>query len=167
MRRSWRADVSADAGPGDAGAGAVMQGITITDIQKFEEEFGTLGLKVNPRTGANKRTQDDKEWYVIRVFLKCALMNGRFQLPLKVCKQSPPAPDFMLSHRSGAVVIEITEATSEADQRDMTLSERRNEPSLLGSDGGRFPGGIVGDQAERVFAADVLRAILRKRSKSV
>jgi hypothetical protein len=141
--------------------------VTINDAVSFEDAFGTLGLKVNPRTGANKRAQDDEEWFIIRRFLRAAVDNGKFEVPFNVRKQDPPAPDFAIEQKNSIVLIEITEAGARSDHREMTISEGDEEPTLLGEHGGRFKGGIVGDQAERTWSSDVLRAIRRKRSKQI
>jgi hypothetical protein len=145
----------------------VRDTVTIKNRSSFDVEFGELGLKCGPRTGANKRTQDDAEWFVVRRLLKAGLEIGRFQLPLTVTKRCPPAPDFSVVHENAVTLIEITEAASEADQRDTTRSEGSDGPTLLGEHGGRFSEGIVGDHVERVWVSDVLRAVRRKRRKSI
>ncbi len=40
--------------------------ITISSIKDFDVAFGQIGLKVGPRTGLNKRTKDEKEWFVVQ-----------------------------------------------------------------------------------------------------
>jgi hypothetical protein len=146
-----------------------MSKVTINNLESFDAAFGQLGLRVGPRTGPDKRTQDDKEWYVVRRFLKHAISEGCFALPISVQKEMPPAPDFVLK-RDCAVVgyVEHTEATVEVDQAEFTLSERAAElTSCHGEFGGRYSEGAVGDRPERDWAADVLRAIRRKRSKPI
>jgi len=139
--------------------------ITITKFEDFDLCFGDLGAKVGPRIGPNKRTQDQKEWYVVRRFLKEAISARKFQLPARVERGHPPDPDFLVVGNLMRALIEITEATSEADQREMTLQEYTNEPILLGDLGGRFRGG--GGEPGHLWASDVVEAIERKKEKSI
>jgi hypothetical protein len=139
--------------------------VAIRKIDDFDSAFRELGAKVGPRTGRNKRTQDEKDWYVLRCYLQQAIAAKKFSLPLVVTRGSPPAPDFSLEHKRGSAVIEITEATNNADQREMTLGELRGVPYLLGELGGRFEGG--GGEPGHLWASDILEAVERKRSKSI
>jgi hypothetical protein len=142
--------------------------IHIAAFAQFCPAFGTLGLQVGSRTGAGKRTQDDTEWYVVCRFLKEGMLAGVFKPPLSVRKASPPEPDFVLEGSDGKAValIEITEATDPADQREMTEFEGSKKPAmLLGGLGGRFAGGA--SQPGRTWASDVLDAIKRKEVKTI
>jgi hypothetical protein len=162
-------DVSADAGglgSRDAGVGEVRGEVKIADLGSFDSTFGSLGLKVGPRTGPNKRSQDDKEWYVVRRFMWEATSAGMFRFPLLIRKANPPEPDFALGIGDTESFIEITEATDEADQREMTTFElSENSVALLGTFGGRFADGA--SQPGRAWAADVLDAIERKKGKTI
>jgi hypothetical protein len=142
--------------------------IQIATLARFCAAFGTLGLQVGSRTDVGKRTQDDTEWYVVRRFLKEGLLAGVFKPPLSVRKVSPPEPDFVLEGSDGKTMalVEITEATDPADQREMTEFERSKQPAmLLGGLGGRFAGGA--SQPGRVWASDVLDAVARKEAKTI
>jgi len=141
--------------------------IEIRHLAGFDAAFGELGLKVGPRTGVAKRTQADKEWYVVRRFLNAALRAGICIAPVTVEKLDPPAPDFGLRSESGAVtgLIEITEATHPGDQREMTEIERSDEPALLGEFGGRFADGA--SQPGWEWATDILDAVDRKTGKAI
>jgi len=63
-------------------------------------------------------------------------------------------------------IVEITEATDPADQREMTESELRKKSKRLPGDfGGRFSGGA--SQPGKAWASDVLDAIKRKTGKAI
>jgi hypothetical protein len=145
-----------------------MDHVKISDLAALNDAFGTLGAKVGPRTGPNKRTQDDKEWFVLRRFLTTALSAKLFELPIAISKLPPPAPDFAATHGPSqkAALIEITEATDPSDQREMTEFEKSNENAmLLGAFGGRFSDGA--SQPKFPWASDIIDAILRKQDKSI
>lgn len=110
------------------------------------------------------------EWYVLRQFLEKAILEDIFKLPVKGRHGSPPyEPDFVLT-RAGTTdlvaLIEITEATDEADQREMTEFARSDERmALLGHSGGRFPRGAA--RPGLAWAADIVEAIKRKETKII
>jgi hypothetical protein len=139
--------------------------VTIGKFEDFDVAFGEVGAKVGPRTGANKRTQDEKEWYVQRRFLKIAIPARLFQTPLVIGSGTPPAPDFLVEDIRRRTLVEITEATDEADQREMTHQERFGKPILLGELGGRFKEG--GGEPGHLWALDIAEAIRRKGGKSI
>ena len=140
--------------------------ISVPSLREFDSAFGETGLIVGPRTGPNKRTKDDKEWYVVRRFLKEATLAKVFQCPLKIQKANPPAPDFLLENANGSALLEITEATDEADQMEMTKIELSDQSvTLIGEFGGRFKGGA--SQPGRAWASDVVCAINRKAGKGI
>ncbi len=142
--------------------------IKVPDIAGFCTAFGAVGLKVGVRTGAEKRTQDDKEWFVVRRFLKAGLRAGIFEAPISVQKRNPPEPDFALDLDDGDTVafLEITEATDQTDQKEMTAFEHSKKTAMLVGDfGGRFSGGA--SQPGRAWALDVLDAIRRKVGKAI
>jgi hypothetical protein len=64
-------------------------------------------------------------------------------------------------------MIEITEATCEADQREMTKRAEWGKSTLLGAFGGRFNRGASGRAPEMAWTADVLHAISRKSGKKI
>jgi hypothetical protein len=141
--------------------------IEVSDIGNFDAAFGDVGLKVGPRTGEAKRTQAEKEWYVVRRFLASGLHAGLFNAPFAVERLDPPAPDFGLRFRDGSAAgfIEVTEATHPDDQREMTEMERSGEAALLGEHGGRFADGA--SQPGWEWASDILDAIRRKQKKAI
>jgi hypothetical protein len=142
----------------------VNASINIAKLEEFDAAFGKLGAKGGSRTGPNRRTQDEEEWYIVRRFLKEAIAAEIFQLPLTIQKSHPPEPDFAVEY-SGRALIEITEATNEADQREMTRLELSDKPILLGELGGRFEGG--GGEPGHLWSSDIVEAIERKERKSI
>lgn len=145
-----------------------MTTVALSKLSEFDAAFGTLGTNVGPRTGPGKRTQDSKEWFVLRRFMFPALSAQMFEFPITIAKTEPPAPDFAIAHgvASMEALIEITEATHPKDQREMTKFEESDEGyMLLGDFGGRFAGGA--SQPKFVWAADILDAVLRKIDKSI
>ena len=140
--------------------------VTVPDLAGFCAAFGAIGSKVGPRTGGAKRTQDEKEWFVVRRFLKVALKEGIVTAPFSVQKQNPPLPDFGLQFGDAVVHLEVTEATHPDDQREMTVFEQSGtSAALLGTFGGRFAHGA--SQPGRAWASDVMDAIERKVGKAI
>jgi hypothetical protein len=145
-----------------------MNRVEIVQLSEFDAAFGGLGANVGPRTGANRRSQDAKEWFVLRHFMAAALNAKVFDLPIVIAKVQPPEPDFAATYGPArkAALIEITEATHPDDQREMTEFEKSGEGlMLLGDFGGRFADGA--SQPKLAWAADICDAILRKRTKSI
>jgi hypothetical protein len=134
--------------------------VTISNREELDIAFGSIGM-VRSRTGPNKRTQDDMEWYVIREFLRATINEGYFILPVTVRKESPPLPDFVLGADGKELLVEITTATNQVDQREMTEIERSGKPQLLGTYGGR-----VAANPQELWVNDVIEAIKIKKSKS-
>lgn len=144
----------------------MTQKVGIESPAGFDAAFGKLGLKVGPRTGPNKRSQDDTEWYVLRRFLKPAVLDGYFRCPLNIMKRE--SPDFELETEEFTAWVEITEATINSDQIEMTKVETSDSDTvLMGDCGGRFADGAAGNLPERVWAADIIRALRRKRTKAI
>jgi hypothetical protein len=157
-----------DTAPGQRRNADMAIRIRITDISTFDEVFGIVGQHVGPRTGSDKRTQDDKEWHVVRRFLKEALLANVFATPLTVWKEQPPMPDFGIEFGDAPkpAFIEITEATHPDDQREMTEFERSDKfAMLIGELGGRFAGGA--SEPGHAWASDIVDAIERKEGKPI
>lgn len=135
--------------------------MTITKLElsnnsDVPEAFGSLGAGVGPRRGPDRRTKDQKEWYCLRRYLVALAAHGSLQFPLKIIKSE--RPDFMIDAPHGKHGIEVTEATEEGWQRELTESEagKDDEPAgaqLIGGDG------FVGELPERDWCAAVIRAI--------
>lgn len=146
----------------------MMNRIEIVQISELDAAFGGLGANVGPRTGPNRRSQDPKEWFVLRHFMAPALSAKLFDLPTAITKAPPPEPDFAVTYgpERKLAFIEITEGTHPDDQREMTEFEKSGEDlMLLGDFGGRFADGA--SQPKLAWASDICDAILRKRDKSI
>jgi len=145
--------------------------IDARDSSSLAEAFGERGLDLShfPTRTARKQANNglEEELYVLRRYLFTLDAAGLLPYPLRLSKSE--TPDFAGIARGNALGIEITEATSPGDQREMTISERSGRPALLGTHGGRYKGGIRdgapperGRRADRDLTSDVLRAIRRK-----
>jgi hypothetical protein len=146
----------------------MLKNITIFRLSELDCAFGALGTNIGSRIGPDKRTQDSKEWFVLRHFMAAALRANLFDFPITISKTGPPAPDFTVMHGDlgKKALIEITEATHPDDQREMTEFQKSGKKlMLLGDFGGRFADGA--SQPKFAWAADILDAILRKRDKSI
>jgi hypothetical protein len=148
-------------------AATVFEMWSLQDLERVTASVGRVG----PRTGGGKRTKEQMEWYVLSRFLEKAIPAGIFRLPVAGRNGSPAReePDFVLM-RAGTndviALVEITEATDEADQREMTefeLSGKRM--ALLGHSGGRFPRGAA--RPGLAWASDIVTAIKRKELKVI
>jgi hypothetical protein len=145
-----------------------MSRVELTRLSEIDAAFGELGTNVGPRTGAKRRSQDAKEWFVLRGTMAAALKVDVFDLPIVITKVRPPGPDFAATHGPAhkPALIEITEATHPDDQREMTEFDKSGEGlMLLGAFGGRFADGA--SQPKLAWASDICDAILRKRDKSI
>lgn len=139
-----------------------MDRVEIDRLSDFDACLGGLGVHVGARTGPNKRSQDAKEWFVLRHFMAAALPLNIFQIPITITKGHPPQPDFAVMHGAARepAPIEITEATHPDDQREMTEFHKSGEAvMLLGGFGGRFAGGAC--QPKLTWACDIHDAIAR------
>jgi hypothetical protein len=141
---------------------------TAFEIQRLEDlERVTASVgQVGSRAGPDKRSHEQMEWYVLRHFLETAIPATIFKLPIAGRRGCPPdEPDFVLRHpeTSDVILVEITEATNEADQEEMKKFERSNERMiLLGHFGGRPPRGLG-----LAWASDIIDAIKRKEPKVI
>ncbi|SRR6266851_1982519 len=144
------------------------QVVEIRCLEDLDRAVASVGLPVGPRTGPHKRTKDKKEWFVFLRFLKATIPAGTLELPIVVRNGHPPdEPDFVATRgKSTIALFEITEATIETDQEEMTAFERSGKDMMmLGDFGGRFAGG--GGWPGGVWAMDIVAAIMRKRGKVI
>jgi len=134
--------------------------LTIESPDELTRIFQTLGMTVGPRRGPHRRTKDDKEWYCLRTYLLALLSQELVVYPFKINKSE--APDFIISNETrGFFGIEVTEATEEDWQRELTETETGKdddpaEGSLISEDG------FAGDQPEIDWCGAVVRAIEKK-----
>ena len=121
----------------------------------FSDDLGSLGACVGPRTGCAKRTQGQKEDYVLRRVLVALHRQGRLNFPFTVRASDQEAPDYVFTDPCGCWGLEVTEAGSECHQSAMTRIEGKagTQPSR--------------DDLEPFddFVEEVRRAIERKNKK--
>jgi hypothetical protein len=96
------------------------------------------------------------------------IASGMFELPIIVRNGHPPdEPDFVAVRGESTVALfEVTEATVEADQAEMTAFEYSGkEMMMLGDFGGRFAGGS--GWPGLAWARDIVAAVMRKDGKAI
>ncbi len=137
-----------------------MTRLTIMSNTELNEAFDTLGTRVGPRRGPDRRTQDQKEWYCLRRYLLTLAAHDLLSYPLDIGKSE--RPDFIVTDTArGRYGVEVTEATEEDWQRELTETEACEdddpaEAELIGGDG------FVGENPEHDWCAAVIRAINNK-----
>jgi hypothetical protein len=132
--------------------------VKVTSPTTLDLDFGSFGSVVGDRCS---RTKAQKEWWVLRRVLS---RDDGWLAPLEIWKASPPAPDFLVDCGSSRWGVEVTEGTAWLDQREMDVV--LDEPTLIGSHGGRGFGGYAGNQPELEVAGDIAAAIEKKRNKA-
>ena len=116
---------------------------TFSEGATFSDDLGSLGIWVGPRAGTARRTQGQKEDYVLRRLLIAWKRRGSLRLPLTVHASDQAAPDFLLQDAGGCRGLEVTEAGAEAHQRRMTGMAREERETWLVSEDGWTPSHIV------------------------
>lgn len=88
---------------------------TFSEPATFADDLGELGVFVGPRRGALRRTQDQKEDYVLRRVLVAQNRAGLLRCPFKVhaFDQKLEAPDFLIQGEGGRRGLEVTEASTQ------------------------------------------------------
>ncbi|HKI97512.1 MAG TPA: hypothetical protein VKB51_03455 [bacterium] len=121
--------------------------------------LGWIDDRVPPRAKRERRHQDHMEWYCLRGYLLALAASGQVAYPLTVRKSQ--SPDFLLEGPDGAVTgVEVTEATTEAFQRELSATEGQSGPHPIGP-----PEGWAGNEVERGLAAVVMERIATKAAK--
>lgn len=136
-----------------------MELATFGSADQLLDYFTNVDGTVGPRQGPNRRTHDQKEFYNLRQYLATLAAEGHLPFPLTVEKVE--SPDFLLTDGvSRKWGLEVTEATTQEWQRELTITEG-HETSLqpLGRDG------WVRNSAERETCAAILRAMRKKAHK--
>jgi len=112
---------------------------------------GTVG----PRTGPDRRTKDQKEWYCVARYLPTLAKQKLVQFPLELLKSE--SPDFVLTQDNGAEYgIEVTEAAERDYQEELAKTENLTRAHRISRDG------WIGDAQERDCTKSILTAIQRK-----
>ena len=138
-----------------------MDVITFKSADCLISHFESAGTEVGPRSGPHKRTQDAEGATLdpCRNPLRTVAANELLNFPLSIEKCE--SPDFLVtSEGTASWGLEITEATTQAWQRELTAMEKNEtHPRLLRREGWR------GNSAEREACAAILRAMRRKARK--
>ena len=92
----------------------------------FADDIGAFGEWVGPRTGPDKRNQNDKNDYVLRRLLTAWKYANRLDYPLEFRRGDPRRnePDFVLTWADRSLGVEITEAGEEVYQAWLTRREK-------------------------------------------
>ena len=134
---------------------------TFRGADTFVEDLGETGSWVGPRTGPNKRTQGDKEDYVLRRLLIALRQADRLEFPveLRATHDDAGRPDFTFGWRDGRRLgLEVTEAGEEDYQRWLTLFEEEG-------DAGSSVAEVPFEASTSRTASEIKRAIERKVEK--
>ena len=94
--------------------------------ETLADDLGVLGSWVGPRTGPVKRTNGQKEDYVLRRLLVAWKETRRLSFPVQVLAENMQdgEPDFLLSWPDGQTLgVEVTEAGEEDYQAWLTKTE--------------------------------------------
>lgn len=107
------------------------QTITFESSDALSEAFGGFGLWVGPRTGANRRTQADKEAYVARRLVVAMVRSDYQPVPfsLQVSADDRSLPDFVVDCGGDRFGIELTEAGDPSYQEWLTKTESVSDPA--------------------------------------
>jgi hypothetical protein len=134
---------------------------TLRAADTFADDLGILGAWVGPRKGPDKRSQGQKEDYVLRRLLVAFKIAGSLNFPLRVLaeKARRGEPDFRLVSPGGETLgLEITEAGEEDYQAWLSTTEVAREE-------GSHRGAAPLDASTPRTADAVLRAIAGKVEK--
>jgi hypothetical protein len=146
----------------------VRRRIDLLSRESAIHDLGAFGLFVGPRTGANKRNQDQIDDYCVRQLICGLLSNPGEPIPclIEMLDPDPDAdwPDALLTWLDGSRTgVEVTAAGSEAYQKQLT-NEDRIASKLPEGEIAIFDAsvdGYVGEHIESI-ANDVRIAIDRK-----
>lgn len=100
---------------------------TFSSAADFSNDLGSTGAWVGPRTGDSKRTQGQKEDYLIRRLLVAWRRKNNLPFPFTIfaADNEPKQPDFVLTDsRNRKIGIEVTEAGTEEWQEELTQLEQ-------------------------------------------
>ncbi len=134
---------------------------TFHSADSLGDDLGSIGAWVGPRTGPDKRTQGQKEDYVLRRLLVAWKQIGLLACPLDItaATDEPGQPDFLITWPNLETLgVEVTEAGEEDYQALLTRteSETAQEAQLMSKDG------YAGDGPTRMAANDIRDAIAKK-----
>lgn len=104
---------------------------TLETADSLADDLDVLGTWVGPRTGPCKRTQGQKEDYLLRRLLVAWKRVGRLRFPVEVTAETvnQGEPDFYLNwHNEDSLGVEVTEAGEENYQAWLTFTEDASDP---------------------------------------
>ena len=109
-----------------------------------------------------------KEWWTLNKAIKRSGVEKLLPQPF-VAEHADTygnGADFEITFADRTVLaLEITEATTTEDRKEIVRNRRATEVMPLGSHGGRFAGGAQGDAYELRMASDINDAVARKSNK--
>jgi hypothetical protein len=134
--------------------------------------LGDIAIDIPGRTGAERRSADDRDWWCFRRWL--LTMSEQEQIPSYPCHlRRPPngaGPDFVLRFPNlgnGDIGIEVTEATCPEDQIERTRSEYApNGIYEMGQFGGRSYESGPDSMISNDYVQHILSALDRKLAKA-
>jgi hypothetical protein len=142
------------------------------------KDVQALWLKVREVPGRTEGRNDrSEERYCLGVYLLALAQNGRLAYPFKVEQAiGSKSPDFMFTSESGEITgLEVTRATEQWFQREMTSAEREyRRREVAAAAAAKEPDPVVtplsmlgwaGDEAEKQWCVLVRRAIEAKLAK--
>ena len=131
--------------------------VKASGCKSLMRQLQSVGRRVGPRTGPQKRSKADKELFCLRRYIATLASKGRWGYPCAV--DMGESPDFMIKLRGVERGLEVTEATVEAFQKNLSDFERRHDSTMDLDDG------WVGDAPEHEWCDAVLAAITVKVGK--
>jgi hypothetical protein len=84
-------------------------------LADLKNQFGEVGLRNGPRTGARKRSTVSNEAFLARRLILQLATSGELKFPISV--DHVDRPDFRIVHGNAEFLLEVTEACPEADGR--------------------------------------------------
>ena len=103
---------------------------TLHGPKTLDQDLGTIGEYVGPRTGPDNCTQGDQEDYVLRRLLAALCVTGRLNYPVTINTETERdgEPDFLLDFGDGPTLgIEVTTAGEEIHQAWLTPTENMTD----------------------------------------
>ena len=138
----------------------IVETTTFYSAEELTEYFRAHGGDVDRRSGPKMRTHDQKELFNLGQYLPTLAANGLLRFPLTLEKGE--SPDFVLTDGNSEVWgLEVTEATTEDFQRELTDTEGEEAEEFELYRGGPS----VGDSPEREACTAILSAGKRKAKK--
>jgi hypothetical protein len=145
--------------------------LRIASKDAIASAIGSVGETVRPRTGPDRRTADDRDWWCFRRWLFTLGCNNLLFYPFIVTRPAQGGPDFLMHYgdgdRAGACGLEMTEATNTEDAKERTLSELHAKgPYLMGDFGGRSYTATSEEALRDDYIKQIVDGLERKLAKA-